>query len=322
MESEIRELLIPDDYAGQRLDRVVAELWPEYSRSRLQSWLKDGHLLVDGQSRRPRDVVTGGEQLSLQVPATPVLDVQPEALPLDIVHEDADLLVINKPAGLVVHPGAGNAGGTLQNALLHHAPTLAQVPRAGLVHRLDKDTTGLLVVAKTLVAHTALVEAMQSRQIHREYESIVCGVLTAGGHVQAALGRHPRDRKRMAVLQNGGRAALTHYRVLARFRAHSHLRLKLETGRTHQIRVHMQHIRHPIVGDPVYGRRLLLPPDPLPALKTALSDFQRQALHAAQLGLKHPTTGEELSWQVPVPADMQTVLEALRADAQSRQHDA
>jgi 23S rRNA pseudouridine1911/1915/1917 synthase len=237
----------------------------------------------------------------------------PEALPLAIVYEDAAILVVNKPAGLVVHPGAGNRAGTLQNALLHHAPELVQLPRAGLVHRLDKQTSGLLVVARTLEAHTRLVAALQAREFAREYAAVVSGVMTGGGTVDAPLGRHATDRLRMSV-REGGREAVTHYRVLKRFRAHTHISVQLETGRTHQIRVHMAHIRYPLVGDPVYGRRVALPPAASPLLKQTLQDFHRQALHARRLGLKHPLSGESMHWEAPLPQDMQDLLAALADD--------
>ncbi|MDX1497288.1 MAG: 23S rRNA pseudouridine(1911/1915/1917) synthase RluD, partial [Salinisphaeraceae bacterium] len=283
--------------------------------------LRQGYVRVDGEQRRPRDATSAGEVITVQPQQEVVVDIEAQAMPLNIVFEDEALLVINKPAGLVVHPGAGNRSGTLQNALLHHAPELEQVPRAGIVHRLDKDTTGLMVVARSLKAHTALVTAMQAREIRREYEAIVYGVLTAGGHVQTLMGRHPRDRKRMAVVQGGGREALTHYRVIKRYRAHTHLRLKLETGRTHQIRVHMQHIRHPIVGDSVYGGRLRLPAGASDGLRESLQGFKRQALHARRLGLLHPGHGEAMQWDAPLPDDMQSLLDALQTDAVELNND-
>ena len=315
MHSQTRQFSVLEACAGERLDRVLAEALPEYSRSRLQSWIRDGQVTVGGQTKRPRDPLASRDCVVVTIQEEIVVHITAEPITLDVVYQDDDIIVINKPAGLVVHPGAGNAGGTLQNALLHLAPELAQVPRAGLVHRLDKDTTGLLIVARNLIAHTALVAAMQRREIHREYEAVVCGLMTAGGHVEALIGRHPRDRKRMAVLQSGGRESVTHYRLISRFRAHCHLRLKLETGRTHQIRVHMQHIRHPIVGDPVYGRRPLLPPEPTEALQACLQGFHRQALHARRLALKHPLSGEKMDWELPLPEDMQQLLAALREDA-------
>jgi 23S rRNA pseudouridine1911/1915/1917 synthase len=298
-----------------RLDQALVQLWPEHSRSRLQQWIEAGHVRVDDQVRRPRDRVLGGEQVVLQLPAVTVRDsIAAQALPLAVVHEDQSLLVIAKPAGLVVHPGAGNADGTLQNALLHHAPELAQVPRAGIVHRLDKDTSGLLVIARTLSAHTYLVNELQARRIHREYEAVVMGRMIAGGSVEAPLGRHPQDRLRMAVRQ-GGRHALTHYRVLARFAHHTHLRLQLDTGRTHQIRVHMAHIGYPIVGDPLYGGRLRLPAAGSEALKQALRDFKRQALHAARLAFVHPDTQVEVAFTADLPDDMSRLLQLLQGES-------
>ena len=231
-----------------------------------------------------------------------------------MVHEDEALLVIDKPPGLVVHPGAGNPDATLQNALLHHCPALVNVPRAGIVHRLDKDTSGLLVIAKTLPAHTALVAALASRDVRREYEAVASGVMTAGGTVAAAIGRHPVDRKRMAVRERGGREAVTHYRVIRRFRAHTHVAVRLETGRTHQIRVHLAHVRHAIVGDPVYGRRPALPKQPTPYLVETLHAFRRQALHARRLGFVHPFEEREMLFEAPLPADMQALLAALEED--------
>ena len=309
-----RESAIPPELAGQRLDQALARLFPEYSRSRLAQWVKDGHVLLDDKPARPRDPVMAGQRVRLMVVEEPLGDVVPEDLPLDIVYEDAALIVVNKPAGLVVHPGAGNRAGTLQNALLHHAPELAQVPRAGIVHRLDKDTSGLLAVARTLESHTHLVAALQAREFEREYVAVVNGVMTGGGTVEAPLGRHATDRLRMSV-RDDGREAVTHYRVLKRFRAHTQVAVQLETGRTHQIRVHLAHIRYPLVGDPVYGRRLMLPPGATPRLAEALKSFRRQALHAARLGLVHPVTHELMRWEVPVPADLQELLNALAEDA-------
>lgn len=306
-----RQATIPPQLAGSRLDQVLAQLFPEFSRSRLQGWLKAGDILVDGQELKPRDKVVGGETIALQVVLEDTGRVTAEAIELDIVHEDQQILVINKPAGLVVHPGAGNAAGTAQNALLHHCPDLAGVPRSGIVHRLDKDTSGLMVVAKTLGAHKILVEQLQARSVKREYLALVNGTFTAGGKVDAAIGRHPRDRTRMAVT-DAGKEAVTHYRIAERFLAHTLLRVSLETGRTHQIRVHLTHIGHGLVGDPVYGGRLLLPKGATEELREALRRFGRQALHAARLGLLHPASGEEMSWEVPLPADMEALLALLR----------
>ncbi len=313
-EVHTERLTAPAALSGQRLDKALAVLLPQYSRARLQAWIEAGAVQVNGAVLRRRDKLTGGEAITVRVMTEIEVSAAPQAIPLDIVYADAALLVINKPAGLVVHPGAGIPGGTLLNALLHHAPEVARVPRAGIVHRLDKDTSGLLVVARTLRAHTALVAAMQARAIEREYEAVVCGVMTAGGSVDAPIGRHPRDRRRMTVRQ-GERKAVTHYRVLQRFRAHTHVRVRLDTGRTHQIRVHFQHIRFPIVGDPVYGRRLALPPKAAPALVATLGGFRRQALHAGRLALRHPVSGKACIWEAPLPEDMQGLLSALRQDA-------
>ncbi len=293
-----------------RLDQALAALLPAYSRSRLQQWLKTGQLQVNGRICRPRDPVAGGETVS----GEPVLEPETRALaqdiPLAICYQDEDVLVIDKPAGLVAHPAAGNRDGTLVNALLHHAPELAALPRAGLVHRLDKDTTGLLVVARSLRAHTALVEQLQARRIEREYLAVVNGTPVAGGTVEAPIGRHPVDRQRMAVVA-GGKPAVTHYRVLRRFRAHALLRVKLETGRTHQIRVHLAHLRLPLLGDPIYGGRPRLPPEASPQCLEAIRNFQRQALHAARLALTHPVSGERLEWRADTPADLADLLAAL-----------
>lgn len=309
------ESRVPSELSGQRFDQALAQLFPDYSRSRLTQWIKQGRALLDGEAARPRDAVAGGQRVSLDVPEETLTEMAPEALPLEIVHEDAQLIVVNKPAGLVVHPGAGNRAGTLQNALLHHAPELAQVPRAGLVHRLDKDTSGLLAVARTLEAHTRLVAELQARKFEREYFAVASGVMTGGGTVDAPIKRHATDRLRMSV-HEGGREAVTHYRVLKRFRAHSYVSVRLETGRTHQIRVHLAHIRYPLVGDAVYGRRLSLPPGATPHLKEALQSFRRQALHAARLGLTHPLSGERMQWEAPLPADLRELLAALEDDLQ------
>ena len=311
--TDVRETRVPSELAGQRFDQALARLFPEYSRSRLTQWIKDGHVLLDGKPARPRDAVIGGQRVALTAVAEALTTVTPEDLPLDIAYEDATLIVVNKPAGLVVHPGAGNRAGTLQNALLHHAPELVEVPRSGLVHRLDKDTSGLLVVARTLEAHTKLVAALQAREFEREYLAVVNGVMTGGGTVDAPLGRHATDRLRMSVREDG-RTAVTHYRVVKRYRAHTQVAVQLETGRTHQIRVHLAHIRYPIVGDPVYGRRLTLPPAATAHLKEVLQGFRRQALHAHRLGLVHPMSGEPVSWEAPPPADMQSLMAALSDD--------
>jgi len=308
--------VVLSEQSGLRVDQVAAELFAEFSRARLQAWIKSGELLVDGASVRAKDKVHYGSVMSLAAVAPVEENWQAQAIALDIVYEDASLLVINKPAGLVVHPGAGSPDGTLLNALLFHDPALAAVPRAGIVHRLDKDTTGLLVVARTLAAHTALVRQLQARTMKREYEAVVCGVLTAGGTVNAPIGRHPRDRVKMAVVATG-KPAVTHYRVLQRFETLTHVRCQLESGRTHQIRVHMAHIGHPLLGDAVYGgtTRLRLPKQAQEATRRLLQQFSRQALHAAQLGLVHPETEEDMQWQAPLPADMQQLLQVLQQEA-------
>lgn len=312
-----RSATVPPEAAGNRLDLALARIFPEFSRSRLQQWIKAGEVRVDGCVLKPRDKLVGGERIELAGVMETLGEVEPEAIELDIVFEDDSLLVLNKPAGRVVHPGAGNQAGTIQNALLHHAPALAAIPRAGLVHRLDKDTSGLMVIAKTLTAHKLLVEQLQARTVGREYLALVSGSFTAGGRVEAPIGRHPRDRTRMGVSESG-RPAVTHYRIAERFQAHTLLRVSLETGRTHQIRVHMAHIGRPLVGDPVYGGRLLLPKGSGDAAREALRGFRRQALHATRLTLTHPASGEEVSWEAPPPPDLAELLEVLRRECPFR----
>ncbi|HEV8695673.1 MAG TPA: 23S rRNA pseudouridine(1911/1915/1917) synthase RluD [Lysobacter sp.] len=304
---------VPDSSAGRRFDAVLAELFPDYSRSRLATWIKSGDARLDGKEVRPRDPVRGGEVVTLTV----VLDIQthsePEDIALDVLYEDAHVFVINKPAGLVVHPGAGNPAGTLVNALLHRDPALNALPRAGIVHRLDKDTSGVMVVARTLPAHTALIEQLSSREVHRQYLAIVVGSLVSGGTANAPIDRHPRDRIRMAV-RDDGREAVTHFRLRERFRAHTLLECRLETGRTHQIRVHMAHLKHPIVGDPLYGGPLKLPKGATPELIEALRGFKRQALHAETLEFAHPVTGEPVRCTAAVPDDMRALVKVLHDD--------
>ncbi len=307
------QLLIPESCAGQRLDQVLSGLLEGYSRTRIKEWIEQGQVRVDGLQMRPRDKVLGGESVEVNAQLPEVVSVQAQPIALDIQYQDEHVLVINKPAGLVVHPGAGNAAGTLQNALLHFDPALAQVPRAGIVHRLDKDTSGLLVVARTVEAHVGLVRALEARDIERHYEAICVGVMTGGGTVDAPIGRHRVDRVRMAI-RSDGREAVTHYRVIRRLRAYTHIRLKLESGRTHQIRVHMAHIHYPLLGDRVYGGRLLLPKGATPALVEAVRGFRRQALHAARLAFAHPITGEPVACEAPLPKDMQDLLAVLEAD--------
>ncbi len=305
---------IPDALAGLRLDQALAELLPHFSRSKLQSWIRSGHALINGRTMAPKQRVCGGERVELEPHLEETAGSQAEAIPLDIVYEDAALLIVNKPAGLVVHPAAGHRAGTLVNALLHYAAELAYLPRAGIVHRLDKDTSGLLMIARSLPAHHSLVEQLQARSIQREYLALVQGRLSAGGTVSEPIGRHPVDRKRFAV-RGAGKPAVTHYRVVERFPRHTLVRVKLETGRTHQIRVHMAHIGYPLVGDPVYGGRLRIPPGGAEPLSAALRAFKRQALHAARLGLIHPGTGEACVWEADLPEDMHRLLLMLRAAA-------
>ena len=314
MDKEIHlKALVSDQQAGLRLDQALSQMFPDYSRSRLQTWIKAGQVTVDGKELRPRDRVYGGEEVVIETVIEEDEGYQSQDIPLDVVYEDDSLLVINKPAGLVVHPAVGNRSGTMLNALLHYAPELAGVPRAGIIHRLDKNTTGLLVVAKTLAAHKDLVEKLQSRDFEREYQTVVNGVMTAGGTIDAPIGRHPVDRTRMAVNERG-KPAVTHYRVVERFRAHTWVRVQLETGRTHQIRVHMAYKRYPIAGDPTYGGRLRLPSDSSESLINTLRSFRRQALHAARLGLQHPETGEMMQWEAPIPEDMEQLIQALQQD--------
>ena len=302
---------VPPEIDGQRLDQVVASLCPQYSRSQLQKWIKAGHIRVDNKVLKPKERLTGGEEVVIDAVLEPQTEFDAEAIPLDMVYEDDAIMVLNKPAGLVVHPAAGNWSGTLVNALLHYNPALEMLPRAGIVHRLDKDTTGLMVVAKTLEAHTALVAALQERDVSREYLALVHGNVVAGSTIEANIGRHPVDRKRQAVTE-GGKEAITHYRIEERFAHHTLLRVSLETGRTHQIRVHLSHKHMPIVGDQVYGGRPRFPAGASETVRQAVQQFPRQALHATRLGLHHPTTGEFMQWEAGVPDDMATLLSTLR----------
>lgn len=309
-----RQTLVPDQAAGRRFDAVLAELFPEFSRSRLAEWIRSGDALLDGAKVRPRDPVRGGEVVQLTVTLATQTPAEPQDIPLDILYQDDQVFVIDKPAGLVVHPGAGNPDGTLVNALLHRDPALAALPRAGVVHRLDKDTSGVMVVARTLQAQTALVAQLAARQVHRQYLAVVVGALVSGGTAAAAIERHPRDRLRMAVREDG-KDAVTHYRLRERFRAHTALECRLETGRTHQIRVHMAHLKQPIVGDPLYGGALRLPKGASDALVAALRGFKRQALHAETLEFAHPISGEPVRASAPLPADLRDLLAVLREDS-------
>lgn len=308
---------VPEELAGQRFDVALAALAGGYSRGRLQRWIREGRATVESRTRRPRDPVQAGDRIELRPPAEDAPDAGGAAWPAELAvrYEDEALLVIDKPAGMVVHPGPGHPGRTLVNALLHRDPALASLPRAGLVHRLDKDTSGLLVVARTLTAHKSLVEQMSGRAVGREYLAVVRGRVIAGGVVDAPIGRHPTHRTRMAVTHRNARPAVTHYRVAARYRAHTALSVRLETGRTHQVRVHLAHRGFPLVGDPDYGGRPVLPAGAAPALREALAGFRRQALHAARLTLAHPVTGRECVWTAEPPADLRELLAALEADA-------
>ncbi|HEY4210570.1 MAG TPA: 23S rRNA pseudouridine(1911/1915/1917) synthase RluD [Steroidobacteraceae bacterium] len=312
-EFRTHELNLGPELVGLRLDQALAKALPQYSRARLQSWIEAGDVEVDGRRPKGRDKVLGGERVRIQAQLPADDRVAPEALPVDIVFKDRALFVVNKPAGLVVHPGAGNPGRTLQNALLALDQQLAVVPRAGLVHRLDKDTSGLLVVARTPEVHTALVSALAEREIERHYFALCTGVMTGGGTVDEPIGRHRSQRTKMAV-RSDGRPAVTHYRVIKRFRGHTLIRAQLETGRTHQIRVHLAHVGFPVVGDPVYGGRRRLPAGASPALLAALGEFKRQALHAAHLKLAHPVTGKEVEWEAPIPKDMARLIAVMEKD--------
>ncbi len=313
MSAEKQIVTIPVDYAGLRLDQALARLFPEYSRSRLKEWLLAGAISVEGGPKRPRDAVSGDEIVTMQPQSEIEVRAEPEAISLEIEFEDDELLVVNKPAGLVVHPGAGNPAGTLMNGLLHRVPELESIPRAGIIHRLDKDTSGLLLVAKTLTAHTALVRLLADREISRHYLAVCNGVLTGGGTVNEPIARHPVDRKRMSVQQNG-KPAVTHYTVRERFAASTFVDVKLETGRTHQIRVHFAHRRHALTGDQVYGGRLALPKGASEELIQILRHFKRQALHATRLAFLHPVSGEMVDLEVAPPKDFQALIDALRRD--------
>ncbi len=307
---------VKDSQLGQRLDQAVAELFADFSRSRLKEWLLDGKITVDGQVvTKPRTKVMGGEVIIVQAELEDEVRWEPQDIPLNIVFEDDDIIVINKPRDFVVHPGAGTPDGTVLNALLFHYPPIAEVPRAGIVHRLDKDTTGLMVVAKNVPVQTRLVRELQKRNITREYEAIAIGKMTAGGMIDKPIGRHSTKRTLMAVSPMG-KPAVTHYRVAEHFREHTRIRLRLETGRTHQIRVHMSYLQHPLLGDTAYGGRARIPKGATPELTDMIRNFDRQALHAVMLKFKHPTTGEEVEFHAPVPDDMIVMTEALREDAQ------
>jgi 23S rRNA pseudouridine1911/1915/1917 synthase len=313
-EFQVIDLEIPEELAGQRLDSALARLMPEHSRTRIKGWIEEGGVLLGRRPCKPRDTVEVGDRVRVQMSAPPAqLTVQAEAIELNLAHQDKDVFVVDKPAGLVVHPGAGNQHHTLQNALLALDPALARLPRAGLIHRLDKDTSGLLVIARNETAQTSLSRQLMARTMAREYLAVCVGVMVSGGTIDAPIGRNRSDRLRMAVRESG-RPAVTHYRVLERFRAHTYLSVKLETGRTHQIRLHLSHLKYPIVGDPVYGGRFGLPRGASEELSEALRLFKRQALHAATLAFDHPRSGKRLTLTSAVPADFAHLLGVLHAD--------
>ncbi len=305
---------VPDNLSGERLDQVAAQLFDAYSRSRLQSWIKDGSLLVDGRQLRPRDKVSAGQQLCIDAAPEQEVTWQGQDIALDIVYEDESIILLNKPAGLVVHPAAGHADGTLVNALLNHAPDMDQLPRGGIVHRLDKETSGIMVAARTLSAHHHLVAQLQERSVKREYCAVCIGAMTGGGTIDEPIGRHPRQRKKMAVVALGGKPAITHYRVVRRFGHHTQIAVSLETGRTHQIRVHMAHRHYPLIGDPAYGGRPRIPKGASAGLVDMLRTFPRQALHAQALGLLHPQSGEALQFECPLPEDITDLLDILASE--------
>jgi len=310
MNSSTRMLEVPEELDGARFDRALAQLFPEYSRSRLKAWVLDGSARLDGEQVAPKRSVRQGQQIELDAVAEEVTTAEPEPMALEIVYEDEHVIVINKPAGLVVHPGAGNHAGTLVNGLLAHDESLAALPRAGLIHRLDKDTSGLLMIARSHEAHTNLVRALEAREISREYRAVCLGRLTAGGTVDAPIGRHPTQRTKMAV-HHSGKPAVTHYRVLYRFDAFTFIACRLESGRTHQIRVHMAHQKHPLVGDPVYSGRLITPSGSSEELQMMLRSFKRQALHASRLAFSHPVRDEWIELHADLPADLVELLSAM-----------
>ena len=304
---------IPEEMAGMRLDQCLASIFPEYSRSKLQTWIKAGRVTIDQQVLKAKDKVDGGEEIILDAEAEVVIEYEAEDIPIDIIYEDESVLIVNKPAGMVVHPAVGHWQGTLVNALLNHLPSLKSLPRAGIVHRLDKDTSGLLMIAKTLQAHNSLATQLQERTVTREYIALAKGWMTAGGTVDEPLGRDPNDRKRN-IVRDDGRHAVTHYRLKQRFKRHTLISVKLETGRTHQIRVHMAHINYPLVGDPVYAGRFQMPANCSEILEHTLRNFKRQALHATRLGFQHPDTDEYIEWERPVPEDMENLIKVLEQD--------
>ena len=304
-------IIIPDRLIGQRIDSAMAQMLPDYSRSKITTWVRSGGALINGKTFKPKEKILGGEIVTLNIKAEKTNDWKAEDIPLDIVFEDNDIIVVNKPVGLVTHPGAGNWTGTLANALLHYDPSLANLDRAGIVHRLDKNTSGLMVVARSELAQKNLVEQLQTHAVSREYSAIVYGHMISGGTVDEPIGRDPKDRIRQAVVEDG-KDAVTHYRVIDRFAHHTHVKAILETGRTHQIRVHLSYIGHPLIADPMYGGKICFPKKADEQLKTALKSFKRQALHAKKLTLTHPITLEQMSWKAPLPQDLQDLLKVLQ----------
>ncbi len=307
------EALVPIQCHGMRLDQVAAELFPDYSRNRLATWIKEGRLMVDGRTVKPRDKATASAQVTLMVTDEPVIDWQPQSLSLDIIFEDEHILVVNKPAGLVVHPAAGHADGTLVNALLAHAPELDVLPRGGIVHRLDKETSGIMFVARSSLAHKSLVAQLSERTVSRTYCAVCTGALTGGGKIDAPIDRHPTARTKMAVIADG-KPAVTHYRIAHRFKHYTQLQVNLETGRTHQIRVHMAHRKWPLIGDPVYGGRQRVPSGASDILMSTLRGFPRQALHAQALEFEHPASGDWMEFETDLPDDLVNLLEVLESE--------
>jgi 23S rRNA pseudouridine1911/1915/1917 synthase len=306
------QVTVPEELTGKRLDQALSTLCPEHSRSRIQSWIKSGDVRVNNSNYRQRDEVSVGDIIEIDTELEIIEKCQAENIELDIVYEDSAIIIINKPAGLIVHPGAGNPDHTLVNALLHFDQSLEEIPRAGVIHRLDKETTGVMVIARTLESHTFLVKELQEREIKREYQAVVCGQLISGGTIKNKMGRHPVHRTKMAVT-NSGKVAITHYKIIKKFQHYTHLHVQLETGRTHQIRVHMSHIKHPIVGDPVYGKNNSIKKGVDPCLRDIIKSFNRQALHAFSLELPHPSSKEKMKFTVELPDDMETLIEALNS---------
>lgn len=304
------QVTVPNELAGKRLDQALAKLCPEHSRSRIQSWIKSGDVSVNNLNYKQRDEVSFGDVIEINTELNSIDKCLAEAIDLDIIYEDEAIIIINKPAGLVVHPGAGNPNHTLVNALLHFDDSLDTIPRAGIIHRLDKKTTGVMVVARTLASHTYLVDKLQKREIKREYQAVVCGQLISGGSIENKMGRHPVNRLKMTVT-NSGKTAITHYRIINKFQHYTHLDVQLETGRTHQIRVHMSHIKHPIVGDPVYGKNNSIRKGVDSSLRDIIKNFKRQALHACSLGLPHPVSGKIMKFNAELPNDFNTLIKAL-----------